>query len=322
MMMHQPRYTVAQPPYPFKDDDMFSRAQLLALASLPLLATPAMAASKKTAKPAKEEVITQPNWNYDGIQGSQEEWGNLSPDNAKCILGMEQSPIQISFTEVMRLAPLQFDYKLTPATVAFRNWGFEITLKPGNQLTLLKETYELKKILFHTPSEHVIKDEFYIGEAQLIHESPGGKVLAVSVLIKEEGDVMQPGMDRWLMAVPDAMYDEKKIMEGGMSKANPDILPAAASAPPNAGLPLRRMPGFKPVTFNFNPMDLLPEKHSYYVYKGSLTMPPCTEDVQWHVLKEPIRITNMQMQYMVKPMKRNSRTKQPIYGRTVYESQD
>ena len=30
---------------------------------------------------------------------------------------------------------------------------------------------------------------------------------------------------------------------------------------------------------------------SYYYYKGSLTTPPCTETVDWHVMEGAIRIT-------------------------------
>ena len=34
---------------------------------------------------------------------------------------------------------------------------------------------------------------------------------------------------------------------------------------------------------------------SYWHYPGSLTTPPCSESVLWHVLKEPIKISKKQV---------------------------
>ena len=36
---------------------------------------------------------------------------------------------------------------------------------------------------------------------------------------------------------------------------------------------------------HFNPADMMPSLLEYYHYKGSLTTPPCTEGVEWVVLK-------------------------------------
>lgn len=39
--------------------------------------------------------------------------------------------------------------------------------------------------------------------------------------------------------------------------------------------------------FTVDPTDLFPESRGYYTFKGSLTTPPCSEDVTWLVLKTP-----------------------------------
>eukprot|EP00178_Gracilaria_changii_P016672 TRINITY_DN47995_c0_g1_i1.p1 TRINITY_DN47995_c0_g1~~TRINITY_DN47995_c0_g1_i1.p1 ORF type:complete len:223 (-),score=47.33 TRINITY_DN47995_c0_g1_i1:680-1348(-) len=36
---------------------------------------------------------------------------------------------------------------------------------------------------------------------------------------------------------------------------------------------------------------LLPKNRAYYTYKGSLTSPPCTETLLWHVLATPMKIS-------------------------------
>jgi len=44
-----------------------------------------------------------------------------------------------------------------------------------------------------------------------------------------------------------------------------------------------------------DPAGLLPKDVSYYTYMGSVTAPPCTEGVQWFVLKTPVDISPEQI---------------------------
>lgn len=50
--------------------------------------------------------------------------------------------------------------------------------------------------------------------------------------------------------------------------------------------------------------DMLPENvHHYYSYKGSLTTPPCTENVYWFVLASPIMFSRAQVTHGITPAK-------------------
>jgi len=62
---------------------------------------------------------------------------------------------------------------------------------------------------------------------------------------------------------------------------------------------------------------LLPEDHSYYNYSGSLTTPPCSEPVNWMVLKTPIEVSSEQVAALAALFKNNARPVQELHGRTV-----
>lgn len=66
-----------------------------------------------------------------------------------------------------------------------------------------------------------------------------------------------------------------------------------------------------------NAAALLPANRSYYAYMGSLTTPPCSEGVRWHVLKTPLSVSTMQLSTF--PFAMNARPVQPLNSRVVEE---
>jgi len=67
-----------------------------------------------------------------------------------------------------------------------------------------------------------------------------------------------------------------------------------------------------------NPQDLLPENSSaYYHYLGSFTTPPCTENVQWYLLKNPKTASAAQIEHFRKYYTENERPIQKLYGRKI-----
>eukprot|EP00118_Oscarella_pearsei_P024537 m.306267 g.306267 ORF g.306267 m.306267 type:complete len:323 (+) comp41103_c0_seq1:108-1076(+) len=75
--------------------------------------------------------------------------------------------------------------------------------------------------------------------------------------------------------------------------------------------------------------NLLPCTRDYYSYAGSLTTPPCSENVQWVVMQRPIAVTASQLWELRRtyadesdeadptPMQNNYRQFQPLNGRKV-----
>ncbi|MDP7545896.1 MAG: carbonic anhydrase family protein, partial [Alphaproteobacteria bacterium] len=71
----------------------------------------------------------------------------------------------------------------------------------------------------------------------------------------------------------------------------------------------------------FNGGDLLPANRRYYHFVGSLTTPPCSEGVQWHVLKQPITASSEQIDAFLRVIGPNNRPVQKVNGRLVIDSQ-
>ncbi|XP_019610853.1 carbonic anhydrase 7 isoform X2 [Rhinolophus sinicus] len=92
-----------------------------------------------------------------------------------------------------------------------------------------------------------------------------------------------------------------------------------------------RFKGTKAQFCCFNPKCLLPALRHYWTYPGSLTTPPLSESVTWIVLREPISISEKQMEKFRSllctaedderiHMVNNFRPTQPLKGRVVKAS--
>ncbi len=62
---------------------------------------------------------------------------------------------------------------------------------------------------------------------------------------------------------------------------------------------------------------LFPDNKSYYNYSGSLTTPPCSEVVNWYVLKNTITASATQITEFQAILHDNYRPVQDINGRTI-----
>ena len=67
-----------------------------------------------------------------------------------------------------------------------------------------------------------------------------------------------------------------------------------------------------------NPSDIFPKDTAhYYHYKGSFTTPPCTEQVQWYILKDTVNISKAQLKELRKYYTDNERPVQPVNARKI-----
>uniref|UniRef100_A0A8C4WT16 Carbonic anhydrase 7 n=1 Tax=Gopherus evgoodei TaxID=1825980 RepID=A0A8C4WT16_9SAUR len=105
----------------------------------------------------------------------------------------------------------------------------------------------------------------------------------------------------------------------------------AAAAPDGLAVVGIFLEGTKAQFRTFNPKCLLPSSLNYWTYPGSLTTPPLYESVTWIVLKEPIRISEKQLEKFRTllftsegderiQMVNNFRPPQPLKGRIIRAS--
>jgi carbonic anhydrase len=82
-----------------------------------------------------------------------------------------------------------------------------------------------------------------------------------------------------------------------------------------ANLPPKEGVEYLPEKVSFNPGSMMPKELGFYNYEGSLTTPPCTEGVQFYILKKPVDISKDQVGKF--PFKLNARPVQNLNGRKI-----
>ncbi|MQM03044.1 hypothetical protein Taro_035817 [Colocasia esculenta] len=193
---------------------------------------------------------------YTGATGPQN-WGSLSPDYALCSKGKNQSPINIvkkNAVENKALNPLDRDYYPTNATLIDN--GFNVMLKFDDdvgELTLEGKKYALKQMHWHSPSEHTIDGERFPMELHLLHASDD-KSLAVISILYQYGHA-----DPFLYQLKEKLEELSKEACSGDTEAHISVDEVDTKA-------LRR------------------HTRKYFRYVGSLSTPPCTENVTWNIL--------------------------------------
>jgi carbonic anhydrase len=222
------------------------------------------------------------HWSYDGDEGPSH-WGDLSPDYAPCKNGHHQSPIDIRNTKHTILPALQFDYKPSPLHIVDNGHTIMINYAPGSVIRVGDQHYTLKQFHFHRPSEEKINGKSYDMVVHLVHADEEGKLAVVAVLLES-------GEDNPL--VHELWNDLPK------EKGQEELLDA----------------------IHINAVDFLPSDRGYYTFNGSLTTPPCSEDVTWFVLKHPVTVTPAEIERFANLYRHDARPTQPLYDRVVLES--
>ncbi len=219
------------------------------------------------------------HWSYDGKEGPSH-WGDLSEEFKTCKLGKSQSPLNIDTKLVKKsnAGQVKPSYKASDAELINNGHTIQVNLADGGLANLGGKDYKILQFHFHTPSEETVDGKAYPINAHLVHKSADGKLGVVGICFRE----------------------------GKENSALKDIF---------SGLPKSEAKSALKNKFNAN--DLLPSSVANYSYTGSLTTPPCSEEVSFFILKTPIEMSTSQLGAFKKVFNMNARPVQPLNGRVI-----
>lgn len=221
------------------------------------------------------------HWEYKGKHGAAH-WAEIDSDFKECKLGHSQSPVDIRKTEKVALPALQADYKAASPVIWNNGHTVQVNLPAGSQLHVGDQTYDLLQFHFHTPSEEAIRGKHYPMVAHFVHKNAAGQLGVVGVLVRA-------------------------------GKANVALKPIFDHLP-------RTGEKISVDDLALNMAEVLPKTLGYYNFEGSLTTPPCSEGVNWMVLKQAIELSPAQIRAFQHVVPFNARPVQPLNGRVIKES--
>lgn len=223
-----------------------------------------------------------PHWSYSGELGPKA-WGGIRPEFSLCGNGKRQSPIDIRDGIAVDLEPVQFDYRASGFRVIDNGHTVQVNIAPGNFIHVRGKRWELVQFHFHRPSEERIDGRQFDMVAHLVHRDPEGQLAVVAVLL--ERGAAQP--------VVQLVWNNLPLEKGEEFAA--------------------------PVVMDLN--HLLPPDRRYYTYMGSLTTPPCSEGVTWIVMRQPVPLSQQQIDIFSRLYPMNARPVQQAAGRLIKQSQ-
>jgi carbonic anhydrase len=222
----------------------------------------------------------KPHWGYSGHAGP-DHWGALATEFSTCSSGKNQSPINLTQMVEGELPQLAFNYQMGGTSILNNGHAIQVNYKPGSSFSVNGQTFELKQFHLHSPSENTIDGKSFPMEAHFVHADKQGD-LAVIALMYQVGEFNAELEKAW------------KQMP--MSSSEQHTLDTMVDA-----------------------NKLLPKTKAYYRFNGSLTTPPCTEGVNWFVMKAYSEASQAQIDAFIAAMGHhaNNRPVQPVNARLV-----
>lgn len=222
------------------------------------------------------------HWDYENP-----DWG--SQGYSECA-GLVQSPIDIVTSSAIPAPLPKIDYAYNPfvSTNSIDNGhSVQVNVEGGNSITYNGLKYNLAQFHYHVKSEHTVDGAYMPMEVHFVHKN------------EETGAIMVLGV----------------FVEGGATQDNEAYAGYLSAFPKNKNEQYNS-------GANINPLAMYPTNNqAYYNYTGSLTTPPCSQGIDWIVMKESVKISDSQLSEFAKVYNHNYRPVQKLGGRKLYVTQ-
>ncbi|CAH2074205.1 unnamed protein product [Thlaspi arvense] len=226
-----------------------------------------------------------------GAEADPEKWASIKHEWSICGMGKRQSPIDLT-PQIARVVHnstelLQTYYKPVEATLQNRGYDMMVSWEEDAGKIVINGTdYKLVQSHWHAPSEHFLNGERLAMELHMVHKSAEGHLAVIGVLFREGAP--NPFISR-IMDKINSIAD----IQGGKASIG-----------------------------RIDPREFGWDLTKFYEYRGSLTTPPCTEDVMWTIINKVGTVSREQIVSVVDARRggyeANARPAQPLYARTVY----
>ncbi len=218
----------------------------------------------------------------------EQSWDSLSGANSKqCTSGINQSPIDITkavvpLESVSRSYNLRYHYQ--PQNFSVQDNGHSVVFTAidptKSAISVQGKIYYLLNIQYRSISEHAIMGVHLPLELQLTHVAEDGKTVVVSIMVNTGAGNSQI----------------QRLVDNFPATNEPDAVNTLT---------------------NFNVGKLIPN-YGFYVYDGSITVPPCSENVKWLIATKALTADVEQIYKFEARHSGNMRNVQPQGNRTVY----
>lgn len=223
---------------------------------------------------------TEDKWSYSG-EHAPYVWGKLDESFKRCEDGKTQSLIDLQRESAQLVeSPVEFSYQNLVGLAVNDGKTIRLEFEDKDYITFSNKSYFLKQLHFHAKSEHSIEGLYYPAEMHLVHIAKNGDLLVLGFFIK---------------------IDDRNNEHYGFFKS----LPVEGEKKRTELVSLTKLKAFN---------------GPHFIYKGSLTTPPCTENVNWVIFEKPIILSSKQLASFSSIYSSNYRPVVPITDHKIFYS--